>query len=56
MLGTRLFFVYLEIFRYLCKKSRKTMFVATKYINRQNVRAEECLCRVAHVHWFSGYI
>ncbi len=32
------------------------MFVATKYINRQNVRAEECLCRVAHVHWFSGYI
>jgi hypothetical protein len=32
------------------------MFIATKYINRQNVRAEERLCRVVHVHWFSGFI
>ena len=32
------------------------MFIATKYINRQNVQAEERLCRVVHVHWFSGFI
>ena len=48
-------FVHLEKKLVLCKKFR-IMFIATKYINRQNVRAEERLCRVVHVHWFSGFI
>lgn len=32
------------------------MYVATKYINRQNAQAEERQCRVIYVHWFSGFI